>query len=682
LIDDPMLYEQEPADAGFFTPEEFAEEAPAPKTKLQRLIESDNIAEDLSEDKLKKIGRRCSEGFEVDEKSREEWLTKTKDAIKLANQVAEQKTSPWPGAANVKLPLITDASIKFAARAYSEIIRNNQVAKGKVVGADPDGSKAKRSNRVGDFCSWQLLEQETEWEPDTDKLLHCLPLVGHMFRKRYYCPQEKRTKSEICMPDKIAINQQAASIETARRVTHIIENVSKNDVVGNQRAGIWLDIDFREQEEKDRILTDDLEKEDYYTFLEQQCWLDLDEDGYEEPYIVTLEKESMKVARIVANYGEDDVANNDAGKVMRIKPRQCLVDYIFIPSMDGSYYGTGFGQLMGPLNKAANTVVNQLLDSGTLSIMQCGYLSKEVKLYSGTNSFTVGEWKRTQASAEQLRNGVFPLPTKEPSPTLFNLLGLIMELTQDLSSVKDVLGGDAPGGNVPATTVMALIEQGMKTFNAIYKRIYRSLKSELKQLCELNYLYLDDEEYINVLDDQEAFRREDFNPEGMDIIPVADPNMSSEMQRLAQAEALKSAIGMPGVDPKPIMQMWLDALRIPSDKAKAILPDQDPNGVPPHIQQMMHDVEMKGADIANKEREIDLKERELTLKEREFEVKALETISKAILNFANAEGAEAGQQMAMYKSIADSVLKAQQIDNQAAVATQKAQTAQPESPTA
>jgi hypothetical protein len=425
-----------------------------------------------------------------------------------------------------------------------------------------------------------------------------------------------------------------------------------------------------------------LEKEDYYTFLEQQCWLDLDEDGYEEPYIVTLEKESMKVARIVANYGEDDVANNDAGKVMRIKPRQCLVDYIFIPSMDGSYYGTGFGQLMGPLNKAANTVVNQLLDSGTLSIMQCGYLSKEVKLYSGTNSFTVGEWKRTQASAEQLRNGVFPLPTKEPSPTLFNLLGLIMELTQDLSSVKDVLGGDAPGGNVPATTVMALIEQGMKTFNAIYKRIYRSLKSELKQLCELNYLYLDDEEYINVLDDQEAFRREDFNPEGMDIIPVADPNMSSEMQRLAQAEALKSAIGMPGVDPKPIMQMWLDALRIPSDKAKAILPDQDPNGVPPHIQQMMHDVEMKGADIANKEREIDLKERELTLKEREFEVKALETISKAILNFANAEGAEAGQQMAMYKSIADSVLKAQQIDNQAAVATQKAQTAQPESPTA
>lgn len=671
MIDDPMTYEQEPAQAGFFMPEESE-----PPSKNAALIESVNIAEGMDEEELSKIGRRCHEGFKVDDNSRSEWMTKTKEALKLANQVAEQKTTPWVGAANVKLPLITDATIKFAARAYSEIIRENQVVKAKVVGGDPQGAKAQRSERVGQFMSWQLMEKETEWEADTDKLLHALPVVGHLFRKRYYCTAEKRTKSELCMPDKVVINQQAANLESARRITHIIDSVSQNDVLGNQRAGVWRDIDLKDQKDEITNERDTDGDEDFYTILEQQCWLDLDDDGFEEPYIVTIEKESMKVLRIVANYDEEGIEKNAKGEIMRITPKQCFTDYIFIPPLDGTYYGVGFGQLMEPLNKVANTLVNQLLDNGTINNMNAGYLSKEVKIVSGSSRFSVGEWKKTTASAEELHKGVFPLPTKEPSPVLFNLLGLIMELTRDISSVKDVLAGDTPGANMPATTVMALIEQGMKTFNAIYKRIYRALKKEFKQLYALNYEYLDEIEYFTVLDDQQAIHRMDFEPNTLDVIPVADPNMSSDMQRLARAEALKGAIGGPGVNPKPIMRQWFEALKVPKEQIDEILPEQDPNGVPPHIQAMMHEAEMKMSDVANKERELDLKERELALKEREFEVKALESVSKAILNFANAEGAEAGQQLQSYQAIANAILKEKQIDSQAAVAAQKAQSAQ------
>lgn len=663
LPPEAMAMVQEPAEAGFFMPEQYIEpEKPRP---LAKFIDSDNIAGDLDEEKLDIIGRRCYDGYLVDEKSREPWLKQVNESLKLAKQVVEDKTFPWRGAANIKLPIITDAAIKFAARSYSEIIRDNQVVKGRVVGADPNEQKQQRADRVGDFMSWQLMEQEKEWEPDTDKLLHVLPIVGHMFRKRYYCAPEKRTKSEICLPDKVCINQQASSLESARRVTHIIPDVSMNDVVSNQRGGVWRDVELRPEGENPTVQKDALDEPDYFCFLEQQCWLDLDEDGYEEPYRVTLEKESQKVVRIVAAYNDESIHTNDREEIVRIIPVQCFTDYIFIPALDGTYYGVGFGTLLEPLNKVANSLVNQLADAGSLNNIQGGYLSKEIKVRSGRARFELGEWKRTEATAEQLSRGVYPLPTKEPSPTLFSLLGLIMDLTKDLASVKDVLGGDAPGMNVPATTVMALIEQGMKTFNAIYKRIYRSLKKEFKQLYDLNYEYLDQEEYFNILDRQEAVYQQDFEPGSMDIIPIADPNMSTDMQRLARAEALKGAIGMPGVDPRPIIKQWLEAMRVPEDLVAQILPEQDPNSVPPEVQQMMHEAEMKKAELAHKEQELSLKEYEMSLKEREMEVKAVETLSKAIKNFADAEAAEAGQQLSMYQTLANAMLKEMDITSRA-----------------
>ena len=320
---------QEPASVGFFMPEEKpAEEKPS---VLARFIESVNIAADLSEDDLKKIGMRCFDGYLADEKTREAKLKRIKKAVDLAMQVMEAKTFPWRNAANIKLPLITDASIKFAARAYSEIIRDDQVVKGSVVGEDPNGEKQSRADRVGEYMSWQLMERECEWEADTDKLLHILPVTGHLFRKRWWCADEKRTKSELRLPDKVVLSDEASSLEAARRITDILDTVSTNDVISNQRSGVWLDVKFEDEDDKKpSIEKDKTEKDDYYTFLEQCCWLDLDKDGYEEPYIVTFEMHSTKVVRIIANYDEDCIFKNAADEIVRIKPKQIYTDYILL----------------------------------------------------------------------------------------------------------------------------------------------------------------------------------------------------------------------------------------------------------------------------------------------------------------------------------------------------------------
>jgi chaperonin GroES len=622
------------------------------KTKLIDMSKKDNLADGMSKEELRSIGMQVVNDYQLDEESRKEWLARNQEAIKLANQVREDKTFPWPGAANIKLPLIADAAIKFAARAYSEIIRDDKVVKGEVIGPDPDGQKEKRAQRVGTYMSWQLLKNMKEWESDTDKLLHVLPVVGHLFRKTHYSPALKRNKSEMVMPDKLCINNSASSIEDARRKTHILENTHMNTVVSNQRAGVWLDVKF------DQITPEQTpnepEREKYYTFLEQHTYLDLDDDGYEEPYIITVEKNSSTVVRILANYEEDTILENKKGQIQNIEPCQYFASYPFIPSLDGSFYAVGFGILLCPLNETANTLFNQLLDAGTMSILGGGFLSKEIKVKSGNYRFAPNEWKKTDATAMQLKDGVVPLPTRTPDATLFQLLGMVIEMAKDLASVKDVLAGDVPGMNTPATTVVALIEQGMKTFNAIYKRIYRSLGSEFGILFKLNYRYMDEEEYYKVLDEDAKVYREDFNGKDCDILPVADPNLSSDMQRMARVQAMNTYLGQPGVNPKPIQRYGLEALRLPDALIDEILPEQDPMGNP-EAQKLLHDAEMKMADVQNKERELDLKEREFDLKVKMAEYDAALKMAQAEKALADAEAVSLNARTGALAEVADSM---------------------------
>jgi chaperonin GroES len=617
--------------------------------KLQQWIGKPNIADAFTVDQLNQLGAQVVRDWEIDLASRADWEARTKEGLELAMQVAEKKTWPWSGAANVKFPIIASAAIQFHARAYPEIIQGNDVAKGKVIGRDPEGLKQQRADRISKHLSYQLLEEMVEWEEDTDRLLMMLPIIGTLFRKTYFDPLRQRNVSCIRKPLDIVVHNDAKSIDDARRVTDQAVFLYRNDIYERVQSDLFTDSDITYEHDE--------EKQQAEMFLEQHLYYDLDKDGYEEPYVVTVHRYSAKVVRVVARYDDDSVMVTISGKVMRIEPVQYFTKYSFLPSFDGSFYDTGFGQLLLPLNEAINTNLNQLLDAGTLANVQGGLVSKGIKIKGGQYRFMPGEWKQTDASPMDLKDGFFPLPTKEPSAVLFNLLGFLVEAAEKLSSVADIMTGESSGPNEPVGTTLARIEQGMKVFNGIYKRIYRSLKSEFKKIAKLNRDYMDDEVYYRVLDEEQTALKADYEDKEIDVIPVADPNQGTDIQRLAKAQALLPMQGQPGVNNWQIARRYLLALKI--DNVDEIQPkdgEEAANQAPPPDPKMV-EVQIKG--------ELEQGKLELSAEKQGAEIALIEaqvetTRAQGIKYLAEAEAAELGPQLEWYKQAYEQLSAAQE----------------------
>lgn len=555
-------------------------------------IASPNLAFEIDETELAKIGRAVVDEYELDLQSRQDagWDEKNEQAIKLAMQIREEKTFPWPGAANIKYPLITTAAIQFAARAYPAIVDGWNVVKGKVLG-EPTEEKRDRAERIGQHMSWQLLEEMEEWEDDTDQLLHILPITGCVVRKTWFDPVQGRNRSEIIFPDRIVVNY-FAKADTAR-ITQVVD-YQPHQVLERVRAGTWAEITLEQHEDSN-------EPE---CFLEQHRLWDMDGDGYPEPYIVTVHKETAKVVRIVARYDESGVVMNERGEVVSITPVDYFTKYSFIPSLDGSWYPIGFGALLNSLNETINATINQLLDAGTLSNTQGGFIGSGVTLKSGVTSVRPGEWKKVAVDGGDLKSQIVPLPVREPSAVLFSLLGMMVEAAKDITATKDILTGETQQNNQPVGTTLAMIEQGLKVFSAIYKRIHRSLKGELKQLARLNRLYLTDEAYYNFHDVEGVVARAEYEQGDVGVIPVSDPTIVTDMQRLGRAQFLMQFLGDPEMDQREIKTRVLTAAGI-SD-IKALMPEpQGPRPPDPKLVEAMAKVENEGRKIAIEERKAD-----------------------------------------------------------------------------
>lgn len=535
--------------------------------RLRKLVESTNIAENLDKEKLEEISRQCKDGFEYDLQSRADWDKAAKEWTKLALQVREEKTYPWVGASNVKYPLLSTAAMQFNARAYPSLVPSgNKLVKTVVIGRDPTGEKLKRAERISTYMSYQLMEEMDGWEEDMDKLLIMLPIVGTLFKKTYFDPIEKVPVSKLVLATNLVVNYWATCLEEAERISEIL-HISKRNVKSKQLSGVYLDVDLGDPPvyEDTTSVTKAGTKQDETTpwqFIEQHCYLDLDDDGYAEPYIVTFERSSGTVVRVVARFEPEDITLNDDGKVVSIEAIQYYTKYGFIPNADGSFYDIGFGVLLGPLNDSVNTLINQLVDAGHLNNLQAGFLGKGLKLKMGEQRFKPGEWKTINSTADDLKKQILPLPTKEPSNVLFQLMGTLITSGKELASVAEIFVGKMPGQNTPATTTMATIEQGMKVFTAVYKRIYRSLKSELKKLFELNETYLNPEEYGKVLD--EPIGAADFNDEEYDVCPQADPNAMSQTERLMKAQGLLELLPIGILDPVEVVSRVLEAQEQPN----------------------------------------------------------------------------------------------------------------------
>lgn len=630
--------------------------------KLLTYVDHKNIAEELDSNVVGSIGQTVLREFDIDKNSRADWEKQNKSAMDLAMQVLETKNWPWEKAANVKFPLLTTAAIQFQARAYPALVPGRDIAKAVVVGADPDGRKADRADRVGKHLSYQLSEQIENWEEDTDRLLVILPLEGSAFRKTYFDPKQGRNCSQLVRALDFVVNYKAVSLEAAPRATHVF-TLYPHEIMERQRAGVYLDFELGPAGGGNSDV------DEPHEILEQHRLWDLDGDGYPEPYIVTVHKQTAKVLRIVARFDLDgietqqgsigDILKAVAGKAqsMAMDPRQAIqqvmplvaqekvycikpvpyfTKYPFIPNPDSAIYDLGFGTLLNPINETVNTVLNQLLDAGTLANTGGGFIGSGIRMKAGVMKFAPGEYKKVDSSGANLKENIVPLQFPGPSTVLFQLLGLLIDAGRDIASVKDILTGDQPNANVPATTTLALIEQGMKVFTAIYKRVHRSLKSELKKLYRLNRLYLKQEEYFRVLDgDPQKVTIADYNDQDIDVIPYSDPSISTDAQKLARAQAGLQFMGHPLSNPQEIMLRYYRAIGMEEPEALFAPPPSGPS--PEQLERMI----------------------ELKIKQDESHAKILKMWADSIATLATAEAAEVGQQMGLYVQYMDVISKQQ-----------------------
>jgi chaperonin GroES len=539
--------------------------------KIQDILDAQNIADLLSKDDLITIGNDAVSGFNTDLASREPWEKDLEQWTKLALQISDMKSYPWVGAANIKFPLLATAAMQFAARAYPTLVPSNgQIVKCKIIGYDPDGEKTKRADRISKHMSYQILDDMPDWEEDMDKLLISLPIAGTCFKKTYWDAAKQKNCSHLVLPKYLVVNYNTRSLDEAERITEVMQ-LTKRQIKERINRKIFLDISLGDPTGETTFLTNSTQRsfqletsEDDttpYTILEQHTYLDLDGDGYTEPYIVTVDENTRKVLRIVPRFDKDTVIVNEKKKVVSIEAIQYYTKYSFIPNPDGGFYDIGFGRLLGPINDSANTIINQLVDAGSLSNLQAGFIGKGLRIKMGETRFQPGEWKAVNATGDDIKKQVFPLPVREPSEVLFKLLDLMLRAGKELASVAEIMTGKMPGQNTPATTTMATIDQGMKVFTAVYKRVYRSLTKEFRKIYKLNQTYLNPEEYIAIIDVK--IEQSDYQGSEEDVIPGADPTAVSAQERQAKVQALMQILQLGTLDPMKVTQAYLEAHEIP-----------------------------------------------------------------------------------------------------------------------
>lgn len=570
--------------------------------------EIENLVELLDETEIARIGHLVKRDFDIDEKSRKDegWDEKNARALRIAMQVRKAKTFPWPGASNVKLPILTVACIGFQARAYPAIVDGSNLVKGRVLGPDQDGAKRDRAERIGQHMTWQLLHRMPDWEEDTDKLLLVLPVVGTVVRKTYYDPIAGANCSVMVPAEDFVINYWAKSLDTAPRYTHRLR-FYPHEVRERVAAGLWRNVRL---EQADASADDE---QGLVEFYEQHRFLDLDKDGAPEPYVVTTTTDG-EVARIAPCFGREDVFVRDLltrkvvrlsevsgaeaiGPVVRIERRRYFTKYGFIPAMDGSFYDIGYGHLLDDITGSIDTAINQMLDAATLQNAGGGFIGNGVSMRSGEVRFRIGEWKRVDVTNGTLRDNVFPMPAAGPATVLFSLLELLIGFAEKVTTISDAMTGEiAP--NTPATTTLAAIEQAQKVLNGILKRIHRAFGKELVILRDLNRDNLDEEEYFQLNDSDpnaQAVRigRADYEDRDLDVIPVSDPTMVSDAHRLAVSEAeWASFVNDPLVNQVELRRRRMEALRV-RDIPKML---EVPAPAPDPMAEMVMKAEIKKAE--------------------------------------------------------------------------------------
>jgi len=501
----------------------------------------DNLADILPEDVLEPIGNEMVQNYMDYKASRKEWENSYKTGLDLLGFKYENRTEPFQGASGATHPVMAEAVTQFQAQAYKELLPADGPVRTDIIGVKNPGTE-QQSERVKDFMNYLIMDQMKEYESEFDSMLFHLPLAGSTFKKVYYDTTIARAVSKFVPADELIVPYTATSLDDAEAVIHTIK-ISENELRKQQVSGFYSDIELGppgtdvndELNKKERELEGTKKsgkQEPVYTLLE--CHVNLDLEGFEDqgtdgptgiklPYIVTVEEGSRKVLSIRRNYAPDDL------KKTKI---QYFVHFKFLPGL--GFYGFGLIHMIGGLSRTATAALRQLLDAGTLSNLPAGFKQRGVRVRDEASPIQPGEFKDVDAPGGNLRDAFFPLPYKEPSPTLLNLLGVVVQAGQRFAAIADMQVGDGNQAAAVGTTV-ALLERGSRVMSAIHKRCYAAMKSEFKLLANIVSKYLPPEYPYDVVGGARNIKQTDFD-DRVDIVPVADPNIFSMSQRITLAQ--------------------------------------------------------------------------------------------------------------------------------------------------
>ena len=534
-----------------------------------------NLAEELENQEVLNIGKSLIRAYEDDKASRKDWEDQYSKGLKMLGVVVEDRQDPFPGASGVHHPLMSEAATQFQARAISEMFPAGGPVKTQIVGKQSD-KKLEQAQRVQDFMNYQVTNQITGYFNELDQMLFYLALAGSAFKKVYFDNTLDRICSKFVPADQFVISYENTDLETAERYTQVMK-LTTNEIKRRQVEGFYRDVPVTQNQggqNSSDLVQSTIQKlegmstsmsDKIHTILEIHADIDLgeDESGLALPYIVTVDYESGQTLAIRRNWKEDDPLK---------RKRTYFIHYKYLPGL--GFYGFGLIQMIGGLQHASTGALRALLDSAAFANLNGGFKAKGARIEGGDITVSPGEWVDVEAYGDDLRKSFIPLPFKEPSPTLLQLLGVLTESGRRFASIADAMVGQSAGSG-PVGTTIALIEQGSKVFSAIHKRLHQAQGREFKLIYELNGEYLDDEYPYDVIGERKTIRRKDFN-DAVNVVPVSDPNIFSQAQRIALAQTgLQLAQQAPNIiDTKEAYRRFLQSLNIP-DYQDLIIQDEE-----------------------------------------------------------------------------------------------------------
>lgn len=525
---------------------------PIAKVDGQRFLSPDNGNENMNgSDWLKAVGELAKQEFQIDLGSRSGWEEDKAKELKLFMSHMDKKTYPWEGASNVNLPFITIACVQYQSRAV-EAMLPKEICRAVDIGqANP-----ARVERVTDYMNYQFRYKMPDFEDGMDKTLMQLGVAGSVFRKSYYDMPTKMVNSVYLPSVDFVVNYGAKTLDSAFRKSQIM-SFQRNELRNRASTGIFTPAAWNLgpgsmlrpsadlKEASDTVMNMEEPTENRGTprcIIEMHTMLDYDGDGLDEPCVIVFDYESGEVLRLYSRAYQRTIGEEVRDEVMNY-----FTDYHFLPNPEG-FYGLGLGTLLRGLNESANTIVNEIIDAGHLANMQGGFVAKRSGIKRGALKFKMGEYKEVDAYLDDIRKAIYHFDFKGPNDTLYATLGLLYEYAKLVSSVSETTTGQLPASDTPASTVLALIEEGRKVYSAIHRRTHRSFKKELSKLFRLNSIFINEDEYYRVIGssgypegDQQVTGSEDFQAD-LDVFPVSDPMITSKAEQIIKAKEFRDEV--------------------------------------------------------------------------------------------------------------------------------------------